>query len=937
MRTARRLLTGGAAPGPSRALAIVLLVTSFLAAAAPRVLEVFQTRVLQKTLAAAPPADRAIAATSGWVVFPNGQRPGQGGSPPPGQLAATAGRLSRGLPAPLTAQPGSAWDSVTTPVISVLNPAPAARPGMKDPQLEIVYRSPVRSHLRLVAGTLPDRASTGLVAGRRVPVLDVAVTTATAARFGLHAGSDIRIGTQPAIVLHATGPPAAVLHVVGVVRPADPAAAFWAYDQLVAAPDLQDVFSTSPGPFWAGSALIGPAELGALPSLFRGQQLGLVWDVPLRLGSLTAAGVPRALGALAALRAGRAIDAAAAGYPAPLTIGANPEGILGPFPAQEAAADQILSLTITGLFLIGLVLIGLAARLIVERRDAELAALRARGSSLRGLALRILADTGPLLVASLAAGIAVAVIISPGGSVSASWQMTAVLGAAALAGPPLLAMLRHADSATSRRAARADVTIPRRSSRRVVAEVSAVVATAGVVAALRYRAPGAGDGVNLLTGTGPQLVALLAALLAIRCYPLPLRMALRLAARRRGAAGYLGLARAARSAPTALLPALALILAMALAGFGGMVQATVTNARVADSWRQVGADATVTVTDINPLPAAAARRLARVSGVRHSVTVSDEPGQLVIGGQTAGTTAVDADPVPYAALSADTPFGSFAPSLLGSRGRPAGGSAGPDDAGRGAAADIPVLVSPGLAHLTGRTGQLKTGADRPLRVRVAGVLPGTPAVASGSFVIVPAWAANRDDGPWPVNRALLTGAHLDSAALAAISARSIPGGTLHLRAAVLARAVAASPMASGTRQLFALCLAAAALLAAAAVILGFALSADSRQRLLVNLTTLGLRSRQASAVAVLEALPLLVVAVAGGLVAALALPVAIGPVLNLAVFVGTGPAVTVQPGLLPLAAAAAGTAVIVIVTALCQSAAATRGGIAAALRKGEDP
>jgi hypothetical protein len=138
----------------------------------------------------------------------------------------------------------------------VLNPAASARPGVKDPELEIVYRSPVRSHLRLVAWALPDRSSTGLFAGRRVPVLDVAVTTATAARFGLRRGSDIRIGVQPLdpktdlLVQHATGPPAAVLHVSGVVRPADPASAFWAYDQLPAAPVLQDAFSSSPGRFW---------------------------------------------------------------------------------------------------------------------------------------------------------------------------------------------------------------------------------------------------------------------------------------------------------------------------------------------------------------------------------------------------------------------------------------------------------------------------------------------------------------------------------------------------------------------------------------------------------------------------------------------------------------------------------------------------------------
>ena len=926
MRAVRRLLSGGAAPGPSRVLAAVLLVTSFLAVAAPRVLEIFQTRVLRETLAAAPAVDRSISVTSGYVT--SGRARGHG-TPAAARLTATTSVLRKGLPPPLVSPPGSPWNGVTTAFLSVLNPAASARPNDKDPQLEIVYRNPVRSHLRLSSGTMPDHVSAEVVAGRRVPVLDVAVTVATAARFGLHPGSDIRFGSQPSsskalFVLHPTGPPTAVLHVVGVVRPVNPSSAFWTYDTLLAAPVLEDAFSvTGPPPFWAGAAIIGPAELAALPSVFPGQQLGLLWDLPLRMSSLTASQVPQTQAALRDLNGGALANIAGAGYPQPLVITGNPQAVLASFAVQENAADQVLSLTITGLFLIGLVLILLASRLIVERRDEELAALRARGISLPGLARRILADTGPLLIVAAAIAIAAAVAISPGAGVIASWELTALLGAAALAAPPLLAVIRHRDSATALRTGRTDVTIPRRSPRRTIAELSAVVLTVGVAAALRYRPPGNGGGVNLLTGAGPQLVALLAALVAIRCYPVPLRLLLRFTAHRRGAAVYLGLARAARSASTALLPALALILAMALAAFGGMVVSTVSSAREAGSWRQVGADASVTVADIHPITAVAASQLAQVPGTRHAVTVSSQPGRLLIDGRVVNTTAVNAAPVAYAALSADTPLGSFAPSLLANRGQPA--------------AAIPVLVSPDMASLAGHTGTLDTDVDQPLRIRVAGVLPATPAVPTGSFMVVPAWAANRAAGPWPVNQALLTGAGLSETALRAIVHRSIPGGKLTLRAAVLRQDIAASPLAGAATQIFALCLAAAALLAVAAVVLGFALSADSRKRLLVTLTTLGVRSRQAKTVAVLEALPLLVVAVAGGLLAALALPLAVGPALNLAVFIGAGgPAVTVQPDLLPLAIAAAGTAVLVIVTAIVQSAAAMRGSIGQELRKGED-
>ncbi len=427
-------------------------------------------------------------------------------------------------------------------------------------------------------------------------------------------------------------------------------------------------------------------------------------------------------------------------------------------------------------------------------------------------------------------------------------------------------------------------------------------------------------GVSLVTGTGLLLVAVVAALVVIRCYPLPLRLALRLAGPRRGAAGYLGLARAARSSSAALLPALALILAMALAGFGGMVQSTVTSARIAESWRQVGADATVSTGDLQPLTRAAATRLARTPGARHGLALSAEDSRLTVNGHQIEATAIDTDPGPYAQLSGDTPDGTFAPSLLAPR-------AGP----------IPVLVSPGLAGLTGRTGLLSTSVDRPLTVQVVGVLPATPAVTSGSFLVIPSWAANRGSyGPWPLNKALLTGSGLDAAALRATVHGLVPHGKLTLRSAVLTRPALASPMARAAQKLFVLCLAAAALLAIAAIVLGFSLAAASRRQLLLTLTALGLPRRQARAVVLLEALPLLIVAVAGGLLAAAALPTAIGSALNLAIFVGSGGAQSVQLGVLPLALAAGGTALLVILTALGQTGVAMRGSVTTALRKGED-
>jgi hypothetical protein len=76
--------------------------------------------------------------------------------------------------------------------------------------------------------------------------------------------------------------------------------------------------------------------------------------------------------------------------------------------------------------------------------------------------------------------------------------------------------------------------------------------------------------------------------------------------------------------------------------------------------------------------------------------------------------------------------------------------------------------------------------------------------------------------------------------------------------------------------------------------------------------------------------------VAGGLLAALALPAAIGSALNLAIFIGSGGAQSVHLGVIPLALAAGGTALLVILTAVGQTGAAMRGSVVSALRKGED-
>jgi putative ABC transport system permease protein len=70
----------------------------------------------------------------------------------------------------------------------------------------------------------------------------------------------------------------------------------------------------------------------------------------------------------------------------------------------------------------------------------------------------------------------------------------------------------------------------------------------------------------------------------LRLYPLAVRGLLATSARGAGATGFVALSRAARSSLTGVLPAFALVLALSLATFAGMVSNGITRGEIAASW-----------------------------------------------------------------------------------------------------------------------------------------------------------------------------------------------------------------------------------------------------------------------------------------------------------------------------------------------------------------
>jgi putative ABC transport system permease protein len=883
----RRLATGPAGPGPAWALALVALLGAFVAVAGPREFTALQNDALQQTLRSA--GSFGIVTGETFQI----QSAAATDQLTAAQLQAVAAAVGSQIGAPLDAPPAARWGSLTTPFRPVLNPPPRAILGAP-PAIEIAYASGLRHYSRLAFGSYPQAAVTTGHGSHAVVTVAAAVTAATAATLGLRPGTVIQLGRDPAALL---SDPSVRLKVTGIVRPADPSAAFWTHDPSLAAPTQASIGKGAQ--IWQGGVFIGPAELPALETASTQGTLALgdvraFWANPLDTRALTVSQVPSIIQAMTVLQGqlqetGLVVAGLPPGLGSPY-ISAEGVGNLTDFEAVQAAVGATDSLLTVGLFAVAVILLLVCALIVAVAYRAELALLRARGGSTVQVVLRTAARTAVVAGPALAAGALAAVLAIPGGANPASWRLLAAVAVVTLAAPALLVGWQHRGPRSLATSGRGDLVFYRSSARRRVAELCAIIAIAGGVAGLRARGLAPDTGVDPYISSAPVLVALAAGLIAAWVYPLPLRALLRLTASRRGTVGYLGIARAARARSDTLLPALALVVALAVIALGGMIRAAVSRGQVAASWQQVGADVVVKRTGFQTsIGPAAQRAMAAVPGVRAQAALfyvapgSPLAGNLLIG--TAGalpTGVLVADPASYAALVAATPWPAFPARLLA---RPGSGGA------------VPVIASPRVAAAA-RAGSDQLAFDSSqLTIHVAATAASTPAQpGGGDFIILPAWAAHRIQGGTAPNTVLLAGTGIKVPALRAALARTLPGFLLTSRSAVL-QSTADVPSAQGSSRLFELSVAAGAACSVAAVLLGLALTGRDRTRLGAWLTALGLTDRQARRLALLDALPLLLVAVVGAELAGAVLGQLVGPTLDLSALTGSGASVQVQPDL----------------------------------------
>ncbi len=812
------------APGAATALALLVAVTAFLAAALPAALDRYDKEGMRRALEAAGPPRTSVQIQTSDADMYLSDRPWEdllsqeAVEGPFAKLLALPGRAL-----PLDAEQSSA--GVRTTRALKAPDAYLSQPDGVAPVFHLVAQGGVAEHSRLTQGRLPKAPEDP---GPGADSLEAAVTTETAEKLNIRVGSVVHFP-------RAEGDPLPV-RVTGLVTPREPDGAYWSTLPALGEPDLLVTQGPVPSQYWAGALLVapdaGPALLAVPGAPAR------YWTLAPDLSAVQSPDLEDLTSAVASLEGGPLLERITATVSPHLDVSTDLDDVLGGYAGLWSAIGPLVAVAAFGTGTVAAVVLCMAGGLAAERRRAELALLRARGASLRGLAGRLLAETAVVAVPAAALGLlAGRLAVGTGRPAQSAVAAGAVALTAALA-LPLRATAVH--RAVTVHTGREDVVRARASKRRLVAEVTLLAVAVGAVLTLRTRGTSAdGDPTgDELVSLAPVLVAVVAALVLVRLYPLPLRGLARPARRMRGVVGPLSLARAGRAGGSTVLPLLALLTALTTAAFGGSVLTGVADARERASVFAVGADARV--DNLAEGAADVEERVRRAPGVEDVTPVKVSYFALA-GNQRVSLAGVEPDA--YAALSDRLDDGAFDADTLKADGEDT----------------VPALGSPALAERFG---------DDPFPVilddgdsftaQVVAVRTWTPALGADDFLVVDGSALRA--GLEPRTGLLVTGDRPDAAAL-----RKAAGddAQVRLRSDVVAATVE-SPLQTGAERVYATAAAAGAAYAALALLLTLLRAAPERAALLARLRTMGLTRAQGRRLLVLESLPQAVLAAVGG-------------------------------------------------------------------------
>ncbi|HEX4444342.1 MAG TPA: FtsX-like permease family protein [Galbitalea sp.] len=893
-----------------RDLAVLLVWIALVAFAV--VLAVGQPRLLQSTIDRGARQAVATAGSNADVFVTATVSPHADSEVPPVKPADIEG-LASAIPHRL---PGGLRTVLDSSTLSVVGPSTrlaavngAVPPGTSPISLQAAMITPQNSGgLKVMQGRLPSTDGTG-------KTVEVVLSAAVARASGLTVGSTATVSTIP-VSSAISGGDHLTLRVVGIVS-----------DSRVAGRDWTDVPN-----LWAPTVpktVNSPTELTVLTDVSgvtiaaRRYANPFKATVHLRLDAnkFTAAREAAVNSELVAL-AGHS-EQLSGNSGAQLGVVSEFSLALGTFPAEERAAIAQISIMVAGVLGVAAAVLLLISRMLVLRREADLSLERARGASLGAIFARSLTETIVAEVIGTAVGLALIQLLYPGRFIE-PYLLVLVLAVAGLAAPVQTVLLvrgtwtgRKVPANLSDR-----VDLERRArTRRIALELTivALAIAAFVSIATRGLLETQTSGVDPLLASAPVLLAASVTIVVLRVYRVPLRIGIAAGRRSTGALGLLAAVRAQRS--IAVLPLLALSLAVALAVGGGLLASTVSAGQETASWQRIGADVRVRDT---PTPAQL-RALAKTPGVIAATGIHAYAGlQFRLSSGTNFATLVAVDPG----------FGRFVsrlPNAADASGIAALNKLTAHGANSGA---LPVVVGSALANqiTTGDVG-VYVGV-RFVPIKVVGVTNYSPSgYFDAPFVFVDRSALAARIGK-TVNPDIVLA--IGPRAASAAAELHVPASAIHTRADWLS-ARRRLALVSGVNESITSATLATLLLAVLALIVTVLSGARERGRSLGLIRTLGLPARLGWWLALAELAPVLVAALVGGIVSGVGIVLLLEPAMGLRQLAGGigDPAPTIS---LALLAALVGAAVgLLLLAVLIEILVRRRDRLSEVLRVGETP
>lgn len=587
-------------------LVLLVLVTAFCAALAPRLFDRFADDALRGEVRDATPFQRNIQLVEERFI-PPGPR-----DDPMAAVAAEGESLEKRMPSGVRAlfrDTGYLAETVRWKLLEKTH----------DPAfVRVRVQQDVADHVEYVDGRPPSAATRRItVPGKDVgpdapdtdvTVLEVALSVETLERIGLNVGDTWMLRPDGADRLVGRGNDAtpAAVDVVGSFEAMDPEEEYWLDDTALIRPSIhrsgdQDLVYMT--------ALLAPGAYESMVSAMGMQfPVHFAWRYFTDVPRLESAGLPALVADL------RRLDGTFSSAGGPVVEGTLLQS--GLLPLLERVEDRwasvaaVLAVVGLGPAAVAIAALALVGALLMQRRRPALALGRARGASSGQLLAEVLIEGLAISIPPAIVAAALAFVLLPAGP--ARMTLAAAIGVAFVTIAVLIVASAPTALAPPRGPGHDTPVVRRPSPRRLLIETLVVfLAILGAYLLVERGVAGSSSaatvgGVDPFIAVVPALVALAAAIVAVRLLPVPMLAVARVVARRRDLVPSLALRRVTRGASGGSI--LVVLMATAtIATFAGATLVHLDRASEAVAWEEVGADYRVSASGALPSALEAAK------------------------------------------------------------------------------------------------------------------------------------------------------------------------------------------------------------------------------------------------------------------------------------------------------------------------------------------